>query len=177
MHLILLGAAIERYVTVLPCLERSSPKPYTHQIFARKVLHMNVPLGEDAQPPHSDNVPDLLKLSIQAAQSTFTTLHYSGRLLSERTTIEDCQLQLLARDDAGNQVPEWNLDIEFYTVSTQLSLMIERQEKTEYPILWQGQNSVWMDAETGVKVDRPSDGEPLEWLARKLMKKLGGLTP
>ncbi len=138
---------------------------------------MNGPLGEDGQSSPTEEIPDLLKLSILAAQSTFTSLHYTGRILSESTTIEDCQLQLIARDDTGNQVTDWTLDIEFYTVSTQLSLMIERQQKTEYPILWQGQNSVWMDAETGLKVDRPSDGEPLEWLARKLMKKIRDLNP
>ncbi len=138
---------------------------------------MNGPLGEDGQSSPTEEIPDLLKLSILAAQSTFTSLHYTGRILSESTTIEDCQLQLIARDDQGNQVIDWTLDIEFYTVSTQLSLMIERQQKTEYPILWQGQNSVWMDAETGLKVDRPSDGEPLEWLARKLMKKIRDLNP
>ena len=138
---------------------------------------MNGPLGEDGQSSPTEELPDLLKLSILAAQSTFTSLHYTGRILSESTTIEDCQLQLIARDDQGNQVIDWTLDIEFYTVSTQLSLMIERQQKTEYPILWQGQNSVWMDAETGLKVDRPSDGEPLEWLARKLMKKIRDLNP
>ncbi|PZD70798.1 hypothetical protein C1752_08940 [Acaryochloris thomasi RCC1774] len=92
------------------------------------------------------------KLSIQAAQLTFPALHYAGRLLSESATIDDCHLQLIARDEAGHQLPEWTLNLEFYTAGTQMSLMIERQEQPEHPILWQGQNSVWMDAETGVKV-------------------------
>lgn len=117
-------------------------------------------------------MPDLLQLTLKATQLTFPELLFSGRVLSESATAEDCHLQLIARDDSGHRVPEWTLDIEFYTAGTQLSIMIERQEQSDYPILWQGQYPVWMDGESGLKVDRPMDGEVFEGLARRLMKKL-----
>ncbi|MEO0376873.1 MAG: hypothetical protein AAF329_20080, partial [Cyanobacteria bacterium P01_A01_bin.17] len=62
---------------------------------------MNTPLGDDLVSSSTEELPDLLKLSIQAAQLTFPTLHYAGRLLSDSSTVEDCHLQLIARDDSG----------------------------------------------------------------------------
>ncbi|MGB7416292.1 MAG: hypothetical protein WA902_18965 [Thermosynechococcaceae cyanobacterium] len=132
---------------------------------------MDVSEGDDSQLfPTEEELPDRLKLFICAAQLAFPDLKYSGRLIS--ATAEDCQLQLLARDAVGHQLPEWTLDIEVYMAGTQRSLMIERQGQLDYPILWQGQYAVWMDAETGLKVERPAGGDAFEGLARRLMKKL-----
>lgn len=116
--------------------------------------------------------PDLVQIVITAAQLSFPTLTFTGRQLSESTTVEECQLELLARDEAGHPVPQWNLGIEIYTSGTQLTVMIERLTHLEYPLLWHSQYSVWMDAQTGQKVDRPADGELVEYLVRRLSTKL-----
>lgn len=128
-------------------------------------------LDEDLQPSSSE-FPKLLQLSLQSAQLSHPVLTFSGRLLSEEATLDDCRLELFARDKDGNPSPEWHLGIEIYRAGEQLSLTVERLQCPEYPILWQGQHPVWMDAETGGKVDRPREGELLERLGRRLMTKL-----
>ncbi len=133
---------------------------------------MQMPLEDGGQPSLSEELPDLIKVSIQAAQLTLPALQFSGHLLSEVAAIEDCHLELFARDEAGNLISEWHIGVEIYMSGNQLSLMIERLQAPDYPILWQGQYPVWMDGETGVKVDSPPEGELFERLARRLMKKL-----
>jgi hypothetical protein len=132
---------------------------------------MNEYLNEELQLP-SQRLSELLQLSLQTIQLSLPAFRFTGRFINEDATPEDCHLEIFARDDHGNLVSDWNLGIEIYTVGVQLSLVIERLQKNEYPILWHGQHSVWMDAETGSRVDCPIEGESLEQMANRLLNKL-----
>jgi hypothetical protein len=107
----------------------------------------------------------LLVQLLPVVQRCLPTLIYSGEVEEQD---EEFRLSLRARDQAGHWSPNWDLGIEVYPSGVMTSLLIERPQQLDYPLLWQGQQAVWMDSITGNPVNRPLGGEALEAIARKL---------
>ena len=84
----------------------------------------------------------------------------------------DDQIELFIRIECrnieGKRVTDLDLDLEIYRSGEELNLMIGWCNQLDQPILWQGQHSVWMDANTGKRCKVPKEGESLESFARRL---------
>ena len=93
-------------------------------------------------------------------------------LLSNECAQGDEAIELLLRIECrsfeGERHPENDLDLEIYSSGSDLNLMIGWSNQLDLPILWQGQHSVWMDANNGKRCQAPSNGELLESYARRL---------
>jgi hypothetical protein len=107
----------------------------------------------------------LLVQILPVVQRCLPALVYSG-VVEERD--DEILLSLRARDLNGNWLPVWDLSIEVYPSGQNPSLLLERPKHPRFPMLWQGQQAVWMDPANGEKVNRPDQGEALEAIARKL---------
>ena len=85
----------------------------------------------------------------------------------ERKT-DDLILRVESRNVEGVRAPENDLEIEIFRSGVDISLTLLHTSQENYPILWQGKYSFWMDSETGKKVESPSNGIQIEALARRL---------
>ncbi|WP_259702254.1 MULTISPECIES: hypothetical protein [Synechococcales] len=81
--------------------------------------------------------------------------------------VDQC-LRIQPRRADGERLPELDIELELYRSGDELHLMLSWPEQPALPMLWHGQHPVWMDAETGLRTERPSQGAPLEALARRL---------
>lgn len=88
--------------------------------------------------------------------------------------ILDCCLTLQVRDGTGERCPEADLELEIYHSGNDLHLTLAWIAVEDRPILWQGSHPVWMDGDSGLRCERPENGEPLEALARRLRALLAG---
>ncbi len=89
-------------------------------------------------------------------------------LSGEDATTEDYRARIECRDSEGKRLPELDLELEVYRSGSDLNLTMTWTEQPERPMLWHGQHPVWMDGENGKRCSAPSDGAPLEALARRL---------
>ncbi len=80
----------------------------------------------------------------------------------------DLVLRIECRGIEGQRHPENDLELEIYRSGEDLNLTLSWFDKPERPILWQGQHSVWMDANSGKRCNSPDDGLQMEALARRL---------
>ena len=80
----------------------------------------------------------------------------------------DCILLIEARDPEGCRLCEGDLELEIYRSGADLNLMVSWVSDEEAPMLWHGSHAVWMQASSGERCERPSDGAPLEALCRRL---------
>ena len=82
--------------------------------------------------------------------------------------LQECCLQLEARDGQGNRRSAEDLELELYRSGGELHLTLAWINGPDRPLLWQGSHPVWMEPDSGQRCERPSDGLPLESLARRL---------
>ncbi len=77
-------------------------------------------------------------------------------------------LRVECRSQEGVRHSENDLELEIYRSGDELNLILGWCNQLDRPILWQGQHSVWMDANNGKRCQAPSSGANLEALARRL---------
>ena len=80
--------------------------------------------------------------------------------------------RLEVRDGDGQRQPALDLELEIYGAAADPSLQLSWCDDDSRPLLWQGRHPVWMDGTSGQSCARPSDGVPLETLARRLRAEL-----
>ncbi len=90
---------------------------------------------------------------------------FPGKFSTEQI---DMVLRIESRDIDGKRLFENDLDLEIYKSGDELNLTIGWSINSLRPILWQGQHSVWMDGNTGRKINPPNDGDCLETFARRI---------
>ncbi|MFN9547307.1 MAG: hypothetical protein ACK6AD_09610 [Cyanobacteriota bacterium] len=109
---------------------------------------------------------DLSRLVAAAADLCRKPLRHGVVLLSS-TDGDDCSLKLEARSPAGERLAAHDLELELYRSGEDLHLTLAWRDDDTRPILWQGNHPLWMTAQ-GERCPCPSDGLPLEALARRL---------
>ena len=77
-------------------------------------------------------------------------------------------LRIECRNLSGVRCPDNDLELEIYRSGNDFNLMLFSTSRTEQPILWQGQQSVWMDGQSGKRCQKPSYGDGLEAFTRRL---------
>ncbi len=85
----------------------------------------------------------------------------------------DCGFRLEVRTPEGERLVDDDLELELYRSGRDLNITLGWSDDRR-PLLWHGSHPVWMDAVTGERCSRPSDGLPLEALARRLRALLAG---
>ena len=124
--------------------------------------------------------PELLHTNLQqlvaaAADLCRQPLRHAVVPLGEAQRGDDCCLRLEARLPDGQRLPEADLELEIYRSGEALHLNLAWCEDQARPLLWHGSHPVWMEADTGLRCERPADGAPLEALARRLRALLSPL--
>ena len=109
---------------------------------------------------------DLSRLVAAAADLCRKPLRH-GVVLVSSSEDEDCTLRLEARSPEGERLSDQDLELEIYRSGDDLHLTLAWLEDDRRPMLWQGGHPLWMTAE-GERCPCPSDGVPLEALARRL---------
>jgi len=122
--------------------------------------------------------PQLLELVAQAADLCFKPLRHAVRFRDEPTsTVGDCSdscLLIEARDGGGTRLPDADLELEIYRSGGELNLMLSRVLDDQAPLLWHGSHPVWMQADSGLRCERPEGCAPLESFCRRLRALLSG---
>jgi hypothetical protein len=95
-------------------------------------------------------------------------VRFKGDAPSDADLCSDCELLLEARDAQGVRVPERDLELEIYRSGDDLNLMLSSVSDETAPLLWHGSHPVWMQAASGERCERPSEGAPLEAFCRRL---------
>ena len=95
-------------------------------------------------------------------------VRFKGDARSDAELCSDCELLLEARDAGGVRVPERDLELEIYRSGDDLNLMLSSVSDETAPLLWHGSHPVWMQAASGERCERPSEGAPLEAFCRRL---------
>ncbi len=85
----------------------------------------------------------------------------------------DCGFRLEVRSPEGERLLDDDLELELYRSGRDLNITLGWSDDRR-PLLWHGSHPVWMDAVTGERCSAPSDGQPLEALARRLRALLAG---
>ncbi len=85
---------------------------------------------------------------------------------------EDLLVRIETRDASGKRMECMDLELEIYRSGHDLNLMLSWCDQSDRPMLWQGQHPVWMDGDSGMRCSAPSDGQPLEAMARRLRAQL-----
>tara|TARA_Y100001968_G_scaffold332947_1_gene393219 strand:- start:8211 stop:8621 length:411 start_codon:yes stop_codon:yes gene_type:complete len=81
-------------------------------------------------------------------------------------------LKIESRDLKGVRYVEHDMDLEVYRSGVELNVILSWSSFPLKPILWQGEHSLWMNANTGQRTTTPTDGLKLESLARRLRSQL-----
>ncbi len=115
--------------------------------------------------PEAGNT-DLSRLVAAAADLCRKPLRH-GVVLVSSTEEEDCTLRLEARSAEGERLLDQDLELEIFRSGADLHLTLAWRNDDAKPMLWQGSHPLWMTAQ-GVRCPCPSDGVPLEALARRL---------
>lgn len=117
--------------------------------------------------------PELVNTNLQqlvaaAADLCRKPLQHAVLPVAEVQQCDDCCLRLEARSPGGLRCPEEDLELEIYRSGGDLNLTLAWCHDPTRPLLWHGSHPVWMEAESGLRCERPGDGTPLEALARRL---------
>jgi hypothetical protein len=109
---------------------------------------------------------DLSRLVAAAADLCRKPLRHGVVCLSAPEE-EDCTLRLEVRSPEGERLTDQDLELEIYRSGDDLHLTLAWRGDDTRPMLWQGSHPLWMTA-LGERCPCPSDGQPLEALARRL---------
>ncbi len=122
--------------------------------------------------------PDSNELFIEIAKSTelsfrpwkYSVVDVSG--FSSSTELDtdniDFILHIECRDKTGHRHPDRDLELEIFKSGIDVNITLSWIHQEDYPILWQGNHSVWMDGLTGKLCKTPDNGSSLESLARRV---------
>lgn len=134
-------------------------------------------MNSQSSPQSSENedLPLILAIALQISKLCFPDRIYTGKVISDRDDINDCELLLLARTIQGDSIPQASIKLEVVKVGARHSITAEYSDLEALPILWQGEHAVWMDGDTGKTVSCPPEGRELERLARGILKRLESL--
>ena len=80
----------------------------------------------------------------------------------------DIAVLIQARRKTGERVPEQDIELEVFKSSNEINIILSWHSKKNSPILWHGKHPVWMDGDSGIKVEAPQDSSILESFARKV---------
>ena len=80
----------------------------------------------------------------------------------------ELDLRLECRSKEGHRHPENDIELEIYRSGVDVNLMLTWCNQLERPILWQGQHSVWIDANSGNRCEGPMECSHIEGLARRI---------
>ncbi|MFN9646288.1 MAG: hypothetical protein ACK6BG_14475 [Cyanobacteriota bacterium] len=116
--------------------------------------------------PEASNT-DLSRLVAAAADLCRKPLRHGVVRVSEAEDDEDCALRLEVRSPEGERLVDQDLELEIYRSGDDLHLTLAWSADETRPMLWQGSHPLWMNA-LGERCPCPSDGLPLEALARRL---------
>jgi hypothetical protein len=124
--------------------------------------------------------PELVNTNLQqlvaaAADLCRKPLQHAVLPLGDVQRCDDCCLRLEVRRPGGERWPDEDLELEIYRSGGALNLTLAWCHDPVRPLLWHGSHPVWMDAESGLRCDRPADGAPLEALARRLRALLASI--
>ena len=99
-----------------------------------------------------------------------SVIHLNGNVDKDINLDEPIELVLRieCRNAEGERCPENDLELEIFQSGMDLNLVIGWGNQLDRPILWHGQHSVWMDANTGSRCQAPEDFIYLEVMARRL---------
>ena len=81
---------------------------------------------------------------------------------------EDLTFKIHCRDIEGERQSSMDIELEVYKSGNEINMTLSWISLLNTPILWQGKHSVWMDSDSGVQCQSPSNGQLLESLARRL---------
>lgn len=117
--------------------------------------------------------PELVNTNLQqlvaaAADLCRKPLRHAVLLVGEADNNDEFCLRLEARHPDGERWPDGDLELEIYRSGGDLNLTLAWCLGPDRPLLWHGSHPVWMEAESGLRCERPEDGAPLEALARRL---------
>ena len=117
--------------------------------------------------------PELVNTNLQqlvaaAADLCRKPLRHAVLPLGDDPTPHECCLRLEARSGDGVRCTQEDLELEIFRSGDALNLSLAWCHEPSRPLLWHGSHPVWMDAETGLRCERPQDGAALEALARRL---------
>ena len=118
--------------------------------------------------PFEQFLADIAKAADLCFKPYRHALRFSGEPPTSMGEFSDCALLIEARDPDGARQPERDLELEIYRSGADLNLMVSWVSDEEAPLLWHGSHAVWMQASSGERCERPSDGAPLEALCRRL---------
>lgn len=123
-------------------------------------------------PEHNPASPELCELVARAADLCLKPLRHAVRFNGDPPSqvgeCSDCCVLIEARDSEGVRVPDADLELEIYRSGAALNLMLSRLGALQAPLLWHGSHPVWMEADSGLRCERPADGAALEALCRRL---------
>ena len=89
-------------------------------------------------------------------------------------TLEDLTFKIQCRDIEGERQHSMDIELEVYKSGNEINMTLSWISLLNTPILWQGKYSVWMDSDSGVQCQAPSNGQLFESLARRLRTILKG---
>ena len=95
-------------------------------------------------------------------------LRFSGEPPTNIGDCSDCVVLIEARSVDGARCADRDLELEIYRSGADLHLMLSVVNDEQAPLLWQGSHPVWMQAASGERCDRPTDGAALEALCRRI---------
>ena len=119
-----------------------------------------------------DESSDLLAVVAQACDLCLKPwrhgVRHSGEPQHDTGDSSDCSLLIEARAADGQRQADRDLELEIYRSGDQLHLMLSFVDDLSRPVLWHGSHPVWMDAQSGLRCERPIDGAVLEAVCRRL---------
>jgi len=133
----------------------------------------------DAFEPNSFD--QFLAALAQAADLCFKpyrhALRFSGDPPNTIGECSDCALLIEARSVEGERLADRDLELEIYRSGADLNVMLSWLSDEQAPMLWHGSHPVWMQASSGERCERPTDGAPLEAFCRRLKAILASESP
>ncbi len=115
--------------------------------------------------------PEPLSRIAAAADLSRSPLRHGARVVEGDPHRNDFTVRLEARGPAGERLEPHDLELEIYRSGDGVNLTLAWHHDDSRPMLWQGCHAVWMDPE-GRRCGAPSDGAPLEALARRLRARV-----
>ena len=88
--------------------------------------------------------------------------------LNPNEQIDELFLRIESRNPKGIRNKENDIELEIYKSGKEINLMMMWVERNDDLILWQGSHSMWMNENTGQKVEPSTEAEVLECLARRI---------
>ena len=110
--------------------------------------------------------PELVNTNLQqlvaaAADLCRKPLRHAVLPLGDEPTPQECCLRLEARSSDGVRCEPEDLELEIFRSGNALNLSLAWCHDPSRPLLWHGSHPVWMDAETGLRCERPRDGREM----------------